>query len=135
MYDIMFVRLHNIDDHRNFKLGEMQRLDPVDPWVVFAREKREDRKARERIAAEAADETYMAELHRRYPKQVEVVHRLYEQLVAGGTNVIILSSNDEDGCGNDDIDDDGGGGQGPNPMIGGLTKGDWKKLTEKTNID
>ena len=46
-------------------------LDVVHPRVVSAREEREDPKTKERLAAEASDEAYMAELRHLYPEQVE----------------------------------------------------------------
>lgn len=54
-------------------------------------------------------------------------------------NVIILCSDNEDGGGGNDIgeddEDNGNNGPGPGPMMSGLTRGDWKNLTEETDSD
>lgn len=105
------VWLDGVEGRRNFELGEMPLLDPVQPGVVNAREAREDRQARVRFTTEAAAEAYMAELHCGYPEQVEAKRRLYEQWAAReeGAVVIVLSSNDEDNRGNGSV-----GGEGSN---------------------
>jgi hypothetical protein len=129
----------------------------LDLWVANAHECREDREARGRLAAEAAGEAYIAELHRRYPEQVEAEHRPYAEYAAGRTEVIDVSL-DEEG----DVDGGSGGnsggnvsfycttsiydsgrifddpedGTGPDPMIGGLSRAEWKSIaTEDSDGD
>lgn len=98
----------------------------------------------------------MAELRRHYSEQVEVERRLYAEYAAGRTQVIDLLSDEEgdgDGGGGgnnvrnvsgwgrtniydsgnifDNLDDDTGLG----PMIGGLSRAEWKALTEESDSD
>lgn len=126
----MSVHLHGATIRRSFPSGGGEggycvlRLEPMDPWVVFTRERREDKEARERIATEQADEG-MAELRCcRYPEQVHMECQLYEQYTAGAAEVIHLCI-DSDGDGGND-------GQRPATMIGGL-RADWKRLEEETD--
>nr|XP_020168851.1 ethylene-responsive transcription factor ERF011-like [Aegilops tauschii subsp. strangulata] len=111
-YDIMSVLLHDTDARLNFLEG-LPWMEPVDPTVATARERREDREAREHLVASHAVEDYMAELRRHYSKRIETERRLYMQYAAGTRPVIGLSSDFDGGC-----DGDGGGnGARHDPMI------------------
>ena len=97
---------------------------------------REDREVRERLAAEAADEAYMADLRRQHPELVEAERAIFTERAVDGEFIVI--SDDEVQCGDDgsqdeefdawewrrifpDRDDDG---TGPDPMGGGMSRQD-----------
>lgn len=127
----------------------MPLFDPPLPGMVNAAVAREDREARERLAAKAVKEAYMADLRRQYPELVKAECHLYEErATAGGSEVIVLSSDKEDNRGNDGgsegvIDDffdieewrriflgSGDNGTGPDPMSGWMSRADWLALAK-----
>nr|XP_020151554.1 ethylene-responsive transcription factor ERF016-like [Aegilops tauschii subsp. strangulata] len=122
----------------SFPLGMASvHLLPVALGVVDAMTIQElHREARGVIAAEAADEEYMAELHRQHPELVKA-----DRAVKG--EVVAISHDEEQGGGGgngsteDEFDaekwrhiflDSGEDGTGPDPMDGGMLRQDWLDL-------
>jgi hypothetical protein len=141
-YDIKSLHLYGAAGRRNFPDGYLPSPElPVDRRVANQRERREDREARKHLTTEATGEAYMAELHHCYPEKVEAERRLYTEYAAGRTEVIDLSSDLEGSGGNGgggrkevtSIFDDPDDGQGPDPMIGGLSRAEWKVIDEDSD--
>lgn len=83
VHDIKLMHLCSAAGQWNSPLCKMSPSKPPLDWrVADKRERREDQEACKRLVDEDVGETYMAEIHRHHPTQVEAEERVYVEYAA-----------------------------------------------------